>query len=132
MVDDVLWPEFRAELKRSPRMKEEMRQRKSHVDKKLYKKAWAARKVTAVKSELQKIEKLTIDDTLEGEMFTLKRLAVELGDDLPAAINWARSCLKIGPPEFEMNVLYILLFDLIRTQPSFGGVRIKPLSPKII
>ena len=113
-------------------MKEEMRQRKTHVDKKLYKKAWAARKVTAVKSELQKIGKLTIDDTLEGEMFTLKRLAVELGDDLPAAINWARSCLKIGPPEFEMNVLYILLFDLIRTQPSFGGVRIKPLSPKII
>ena len=84
-------------------MKASLKGIKTHAAKSVFNKEWAASRAVEVQKELRRFVFLTIDDAQEGEMMTLKKLAVELGNDLPAAISWAKSCLKLGPSEFEMN-----------------------------
>ena len=104
MVHSPLWPELRSELKKNPALKAQLKGRNSHASKNSFKKEWANNRAVETKKVLSKITSLTIDDEQEGEMMPLRRLAVELGNDIGAAVNWARSCITLGPPEFEMNV----------------------------
>ena len=78
MVDSPLWPELRAALKKCPILKAGMKTRKTHEEKKAFKKEWAGSRAVETKKELQMIESLAIDDVQEGEMMTLRKLSIEL------------------------------------------------------
>ena len=100
---DPLHKEFSAAMRNDPKVAQDMKERKTHGENKSYKKEWSKLKAVETEEELSYERSLIIEQTSQGEMMPLKRIAVELGDDIEAAINWARSCVERGPNEFEIN-----------------------------
>ena len=100
---DPLHKEFSAAMRNDPKVAQDMKDRKTHGEKKAYKKEWSKLKAVETEEELSYERSLILEETSIGEMMPLKRIAWELGDDIEAAMNWARSCVERGPDEFEAN-----------------------------
>ena len=106
-VNSDLWKELRAVLRKKPELQAELKSQKTHVLKDKWRKEWYALRAQEVKQEIKQITSLIIDDTREGELMTLGRIAWETdpaNPDYEAAINWGKSCIQIGRSEFEINV----------------------------
>ena len=100
---DPLHREFAAAIRHDPKVAQDMKERKTHAEKKAYKKEWSKLKAVETEEELSYERSLILEEISIGEMMPLKRIAWELGDDIEAAMNWARSCVERGPNEFEAN-----------------------------
>ena len=68
-----------------------------------YRIRWTENKGQLVDKELQAMEILEIVETSSGEMYSARRISVELGNDDSAALRYCRSCLKLGPSEWMVE-----------------------------
>ena len=65
---------------------------------------WAEKNLEVEVERFHANRSLNVSDKKKGIWMPLRKMAMELGYDMPAAVRYAKSCIMRGPTEYEYEV----------------------------
>ena len=84
--------------------KEKYSRMRSLQEKALFRKDWAEQCLKYENETFKASRSLLQTSAQKGRWLPLKRIAQELGDDMEAAVRYAKTCIQAGPTEYYLDV----------------------------
>ena len=66
---------------------------------------FASEKGDIIDKQIDALRCLEVEESTTGQMFSAKRISVELGNDDSASLRYCKSCLMLGPTEWMIEDL---------------------------
>ena len=104
LVRSTMWNQLKSYLRNNQEEDLELKNIKGNKNMDRWRKNWAGKRAIEKREELAALEELEIEEESEGTFYTLRKVSMELGNDIVGALNHAKSCLQMGRSQFQLDV----------------------------